>query len=123
MAKETKKIIQWSEIIEDASAESGVPKKQLAEGAEILSKQVEKKLSQYQPKKDGDSLEIWTEYGSIVSTRLPETIITDANGNKFTRPSCCAVNMGVRTSYINAANVGLVDEEAVEKASNKKASA
>lgn len=123
MAKEITKTVEWSEVIETGSANSGVPKKQLTEDAEILSKAIEQTLEKYQPKKDNDVLIVGTPFAVYTSTRLPETIVTDANGAKFTRPSCCAVNVCVRTSYINAANVGLVDEAAVEKASSKKASA
>ena len=123
MAKDSTKTIEWSEVVEMGSASSGVPKKQLAEDAEILSKAIEDTLEKYQPKKDNDALVVYSPFAVFTSTRLPETIVTDANGAKFTRPSCCAVNACLRISYINAANVGLVDPAAVEKASSKKASA
>lgn len=123
MAKDTTKCIEWAEVVDVASAESGFPKKELHDGAEALAKAVETVLEKYQPKKDGDSLEVTTPFCVVTSTRLPESIVTDANGAKFTRPSCCAVNTCVRTSFITAANIGLVDPEAVEKVSSGKKSA
>ena len=123
MAKDTNKCIEWSEVVDVASAESGFPKKELHDGAEALAKAVETVLEKHQPKKDNDSIEIFTPFCSIISTRLPESIVTDVNGAKFTRPSCCSVNVTLRTSFITAANIGLVDVEAVEKVSSGRKSA
>lgn len=115
MAKDTNKRFEWSELVDEVASQSGFSKKEVNDVTEAVAAAIETVLEKHQPKKDYDSLEIFTPLCSVISTRLPESIVTDANGNKYTRPTCCSVNTVTRTSFIDAANIGLVDSETVEK--------
>jgi len=106
---------RWEDVVNTTCEASGMPKKQVTETADAIHKAIQSELSSHQPKRDGDVLEVETLYGKYVSTRVSEQVITDAAGNKFTRPSCCAVNFSMPTDYISAANLGLVDDAAIEK--------
>lgn len=106
---------KWEDVVGTIVDDSGMPKKQVVDTAEAIHKGIAKELSSHQPKRDGDKLEVKTLDAKYVIERLPETVITDANGNKFTRPSCCAVNCAISADFISAANIGLVDDAAVEK--------
>ena len=110
MAKATEKEIEWKEVVETAADLSGAPKKQIEADAEAIDKSIRQILTEKQPKRDGDTLTVYTPFGAYCSSRLPETVVTDANGNRTTRPSCCAVNVGIPRDYIDAANCGLVDK-------------
>lgn len=119
MAKTTTRT--WANVVDTICEESGMPKQQVKETIEATLKSVCSEASTHQPKRDGDVLEIETPLVKYVSERIPEQVITDASGNKFTRPSCCAVNAGIPTEIINAANLGLVDDAAIEKEGKVKA--
>lgn len=116
MAKETITKKEWKDVLEFASSESGIPKKQLDDDSEVIKRALDKMLEKYQPKKAGDSLEIKTPFLKLISTRVPETVYTDETGNKKIRPECCLVNGAIERNFITAANIGLVDDAAVEKA-------
>ena len=103
----------WEDVVNTTCEASGMPKKQVTETAEAVHKAIQSELSSHQPKRDGDVLQVETLYGKYVSTRVSEQVITDSAGNKFTRPSCCAVNFSMPTEYISAANLGLVDDAAI----------
>lgn len=112
MAKENQtKVVEWKEVIELASTDSGIPKKQLEEDSVAIDKSIKSLLTSKQPKRDNESLEIKTPFTLYHSTRLPETVITDSAGHQVTRPSCCEVNLGIPRSYVDAANIGLVDKD------------
>jgi len=113
MAKTTTR--SWANTVDTICEGSGMPKQQVKDTGDAIFKGIQTELSTHQPKRDGDILEVETPFGKITSERLPEQVITDASGNKFTRPSCCAVNMGIPVGYIEAANLGLVDDAAIEK--------
>lgn len=121
MAKGTTKTVEWNEVIDVAAEASGAPKKQLAEDAEIISKAIKTVLTNKQPKRDGDELMVETPFALYKSTRIGETVVKDAQGNSVTRPACCAVNVGIEHTYIDAANIGLVDKESVAKGTTKTA--
>jgi len=109
MGKDVTKSVEWKEVVETASSESGAPKKQIEETCEAVHKAIQTCLTKHQPKRDGDSVEIMTPFAVVKSTRIPEQIVTDASGNQVKRPSCCGVNYGVSRDYVTAANIGLVD--------------
>lgn len=121
MAKELTR--KWEDVVGTCADESGMPKKQITDTAEAINKSIQTELSEHQPKRDGDTLAIATPFGKFISERLPEQVITDASGNKFKRPSCCVVNVGIPNAYITAANVGLVDDAEIEKEGKVKAKA
>jgi hypothetical protein len=118
MAKQTTR--KWENVVDTTCEASGMPKKQVTDTAQAIFKAVQTELSTHQPKRDGDVLEVETPFGKVVSERVPEQVIVDASGNKFTRPPCCAVNMAIPTEYITAANLGLVDDAAIEKEGKAK---
>lgn len=106
---------KWEDVVGTVVDESGMPKKQVVDTAEAIHKGIMSELQNHQPKRDGDKLEVKTLDAKYVVERLAETVITDASGNKFTRPSCCAVNCAISADFINAANIGLVDDASLEK--------
>lgn len=122
MAKNNSKEIEWKEVIETAADISGAPKKQIETDAEAIDKAIRKTLTEKQPKRDGDELKIFTPFGVYCSTRIPEAVVVDNNGNRMTRPSVCAVNIGIPRDYIDVANIGLVDKDASEDKKDSKAS-
>ena len=50
MAKETITKKEWKDVVEFASAESGIPKKQLDDDSEVIKRALDKMLEKYQPK-------------------------------------------------------------------------
>lgn len=118
--KNSRKVCNWSEVVELAASESGLPKKQIEETAEVLNTSIQHSITNYQPKKAGDSSEVRTKFGAIISTRNPATVITDADGKKVPIEECCSVNIAIPNSYITAANIGLIENIGVEKESKKK---
>lgn len=118
--KNSRKVCNWSEVVELTASESGLPKKQIEETAEAVNVAIQHAITNYQPKKAGDSSEIRTKYGAYISTRQPATVITDASGKKVPISECCVMNVCIPNSYINAANIGLIDNVGVEKESKKK---
>ena len=118
MAKNQEKEVQWKEVVEVAADLAGAPKKQLEADADAIDKSLKKILTERQPKRDGDVLKVYTPFGAYMSTRLPEAVVTDANGNRFTRSSRCAVNIGIPRDYIDAANIGLADKVEEKEAKN-----
>lgn len=115
MAKESNVVVEWSSVLEKSAELSGVPKKQLEVDADAIANGIKLFLTDKQPKRDNDSLSIKTPFGVYESIRLPETVVTDVSGNRVTRPTCCTVNIGIETTYIDAANIGLVDKQVAEK--------
>ena len=113
MAKTTTRT--WANVVDTVCDASGMPKQQVKDTADAIFKGVQTELSTHQPKRDGDILEVETPFHKVTSERVPEQVITDASGQKFTRPSCCVVNLGIPTEYISAANLGFVDDAAIEK--------
>ena len=106
---------KWENVVETIAEESGMPKQQIVQTMDAFNKGVQSELTKYQPKRDGDILEVITPAFKGIVERVPEEVITDASGQKFTRPSCCVFNMGIPSEFINAANAGLVDDAAIEK--------
>ena len=123
MAKETTKTVSWKEVVDLVSSDSGIPKKQIEDTAQAIDKGIKSTLSSKQPKRDGDSIEIETPFTCFKSTRLAASVVVDQNGNKVNRPTCCAVNTAVPVSYIDAANLGLVDTDASGAATKASKSA
>lgn len=113
MAKTTTR--SWENTVDTIVEGSGMPKKQVTETAEAISKGIQSELQTHQPKRDGDQLEVKTPFIKLIVERVPEQVIVDASGNKFTRPSCCAVTAGIPSEFITAANIGLVDDASIEK--------
>lgn len=121
MAKEQQvKTVEFEEVVATASDLSGAPKKQIEESCNAVQQAISALLTKHQPKRDGDSVEVITPFCPIISTRLPEQIVTDASGNKVKRPACCAVNTGVRREFIKAANIDLVDMSLFDETPAKK---
>ena len=111
---------KWANVVDTIADESGMPKQQITQTVDAFCKGIQTELSKYQPKRDGDVLEIETPASKVVAERVPEEVITDATGNKFTRPSCVVVNLGIPNEFITAANTGLVDDAAIEKGGKVK---
>ena len=118
--KNTNKVVEWSEVVEKTAQESNLPKKQIEETSEALNVAIQHTITDYQPKKAGDSSEIRTKFGAIITTRNPATVITDAEGRKVPIEECCSVNIAIPNNYITAANIGLIENVGVEKESKKK---
>ena len=121
MATKGVKEVEWAEVLSMAADISGAPKKQIEADVEAVDKSIRRILTEKQPKRDNDQLMIKTPFACYASTKLPETVITDVNGNHMTRPSCYAVNIGVPRTYIDAANIGFVDKVEEEKKDTKSA--
>lgn len=113
--KDTTKVVQWNEVIEEASSISGHPKKQIEESADAIVKAVDSLLQSKQPVKRGLAVEVRTPFTNYTSTRYPEMIIDGENGQKYKRPEVCTVKCGVPKWAVIAANVGLVDDVAEKK--------
>lgn len=120
MAKEKNETIGWKEIVEMTSEQNGIPKTQIDTDCMAVHGTIQSTLTEHQPKKPGDSLTIDLPFCSIVATRLEEQVITDPSGNKITRGECVAINYGVPTDYIAAANEGLIVDEEVNKKEEKE---
>ena len=85
MAKTTTRT--WANVVDTVCDASGMPKQQVKDTADAIFKGVQTELSTHQPKRDGDILEVETPFHKVTSERVPEQVITDASGQKFTRPS------------------------------------
>ena len=121
MAQKTStKTIEWDEVVSYTSTEKSIPKKQITETFDSIMDCAQKLASSNQPKKAGDVVLLDTPAVEYVATRVPESIVTDAAGNKVTRPECVVVNSHIPTDIITAFNVGLVDDSEIEKHSTKK---
>lgn len=108
------KTLEWKDIVEFTASESGFPKKQIEETMNAVDTSLQKLLGQNQPKKVGDRVEFETPLGLYRTERLGATQVIDVNGQKQNRPECIAINFSVRNSYIDAANIGLIDESAIQ---------
>lgn len=122
MAKDTKKY-EWADVLELASTNSGIPKKQIEEDCNAVNTAIGQLLEEKQPKRDNESIEVDTPFAQYRSTRMPETIITNVAGDKVVRPPCCLVNVGIPTDYVTKANIGLVDKDTSVKPVDKSKSA
>jgi len=113
----------YEDVVSRTAEDAGMPKKQITETIEAFSKTIKSELADHQPKRDGDVLNVESPFVKYVATRVGEQVITDAEGKKFTRPPCIALNCALPTDYIHAANVGMFDDAAIEKdgISKKKA--
>jgi hypothetical protein len=123
MSKETTKTVPWSKVVLKTEELSGIPRKQIDEVANQIAIGIGATAEENQPKRDGDSVNIESPFGTYEFTRYPAQNINVSDGRTMLRPACVGANVSIPRVFVNKANIGLIDnptEEAEQEKEHKK---
>lgn len=117
--KQSNVVVEYDEILGKASEASGIPKKQLKVDSDAITEAVLSTMSERQPKRDGDTAQIYTPLIGYSMAVEPATVIKDRDGRDIEVPRHISIRTSVPNNIISAANAGYIDDATAEAVGGK----